>query len=390
MVNTAVVNAQIVEEFKFDVVIYYTSDEGWDIIAKEGWQIGPKVYVIVYTNQPGVLSMNAVAGNEKVFEVNEVIDFKKEYPISIPSSKYGHPLTITATMTYGKISKSIIKSYTIVKSPIPPRTAFLEMFTPEQIRRIISEIRWDTIFKSLIAAVAGIAVAIFLKYKCMMLEPFNALQIPFLVAAIFTAHTLEGESGIGYFMVYFIANFMSYKFLKGPALIGILEIRNTERDVWDVLLPIYITEDGGIAIALQRSDYALKRLLGKHIYLKLRGQVETLWRKNGSYDLIIASRTELKKLPVESEEPVEESEGLELKKKRKEVMTFEVDVCDVHQINFIINAKTFDKIRSELKKLHEEHRSLISAMDHIIEKAKTDVIKDWAKMRGTIIGDVNE
>ena len=220
-----IAEAQQIEEFLFDVVVIYHSDEGWDIVAKDGWQVGPHIKVIVYTNQPGVIHITAVAGDEKIFESEDPIEFKKEYAINVPSSKFGQALTITCVMTWGRISKTVIKSYTIVKSPIAPSKGLLQMFTPEQIKKLISEIKWDTIFKALIASIAGIGVAAFLKYKAMMLEPFNALQIPFICAAVALSFILESEAGAGYFMIWLLANFMSYKFMKGPALIGILEFK---------------------------------------------------------------------------------------------------------------------------------------------------------------------
>ena len=379
-----IAEAQQIEEFLFDVVVIYHSDEGWDIVAKDGWQIGPHIKVVIYTNQPGVIHITAVAGDEKIFESEDPIEFKKEYAINVPSSKFGQALTITCVMTWGRISKTIIKSYTIVKAPIAPSKGLLQMFTPEQIKKLISEIKWDTILKALIASIAGIAAAAFLKYKAMMLEPFNALQIPVIATAAGVAFTLEPEAGAGYFLIFLIANFLSYKFMKGPALIGILELRNTEREVWDVMLPIYTTAEGRLAIALQRSDWAIRRLMGKHVYLELKGDVEALWKKNGSFDLIIAVSSQLKRKTLVEKIPSEETEGLELEKEKRKVWVFEVEVADAHTLDFVVDARTFSRLKKRLVELEEENRELISQLDHAVERAKTEALIEWAKARGTL------
>jgi len=376
--------AQVVEEFLFDVVVIYHSDEGWDIVAKDGWQIGPNIKVVVYTNQPGIVHITAVAGDEKIFDSEDPIEFKKEYAINVPSSKYGQALTITVVCTWGRISKTIIKSYTVVKAPIAPKKGLLQMFTPEQIQKLISSIKWDTILKALIASLAGIGAAAFLKYKAMMLEPINALQIPLLAAAATISFTLEPEAGAGYFMIWLLSDFLSYKFMKGPALIGILELKNAEREVWDIMLPIYTTEDGRLAIALQRSDWAIRRLMGKHVYLELKGDVEALWKKNGSYDLIIAEKTQLKQKTITEKLPSEETEGLELEKEKRKAWVFEVEVADAHTLDFVIDARTFSKLKKRLMELEEENRELISQLDHAIERAKTEALIEWAKARGTL------
>ena len=76
----SVVEAQeTVEEFNVDVIVTYISDEGWQIVAKDGYQVTGNLKLYVYTNVPGVVSVTAVVENEKVLDVKEKIDFLLEF-----------------------------------------------------------------------------------------------------------------------------------------------------------------------------------------------------------------------------------------------------------------------------------------------------------------------
>jgi len=150
------------------------------------------------------------------------------------------------------------------------------------------------------------------------------------------------------------------------------------------MLPIYTTADGRLAIALQRSDWAIRRLMGKHVYLELKGDVESLWKKNGSFDLIIAEKTQLKRKTLVEKIPSEETEGLELEKEKRKVWVFEVEVADAHTLDFVVDARTFSRLKKRLVELEEENRELISQLDHAVERAKTEALIEWAKARGTL------
>jgi len=377
--------AQPIEDFLFDVVVTYRTADGLEVVAVDGFQVTGDLKIYVYTNQPGKVSITATAGGEKIFETEEGIEFKKEYSLTVPPSKYGRTITITVVLTWGKISKSVIKSYTVVKKPIPPAEAMAGWLTPKQLEKIVANIKWETIMKAMFAALMGIGAAAFLKYYLMMVDPINALQIPVLASSLAAAYLLEPEYGSGYWMVFLLADLLSYRFLKGPALIGILELRSKEREAWDVLLPIYTTADGRLAIALQRSDWAIRRLLGRHVYLELKNPVEAMWKKNGSIDLIIAEKAELKQKEVAAKHPEEATEGLRLEKIKRKEWVFEVEVADAHTIEFLKKAAYFDELKKHAKRILEENRKLYAQLDLAVEEAKTKAIMDWAKMRGVNI-----
>jgi len=377
---------EVLEDFLFDVVVTYTSADGWEIVAKDGWQVTGDLKVIVYTNQPGVVSITAVIENEKVLDVKESIEFKKEYKLSIPRSKYGKVITFTIVMTWGRISKTITKSYTIVKAPVAPKTSMINWLSPKQWKRLLESVKWETITFALFVSLAGIGFAVFLKYKAMMLEPINALQLPGMAAALLALYFIDPEYFAGYFMIWLLADFLSYKFLKGPNLVGILELRMKDREIWDVMLPVYVTESGRLAIALQRSDWAIRRLLGKHVYLELKGNPKELWKKNGGYDCIIAESTQLKQKEITFHTPEEATEGLELKKERKKEWVFEVEVADAHTLHFIKKVSYFDKLKKAAKQAFEEVTFLRETLGIERAKAKAEALYELDQLLSSVGG----
>jgi len=373
---TVAVKAQDhIEEFLFDVVVTFINPDGWEIVAKDGWQVSGNIRIYVYTNQPGQVSVTAVVDNEKILDVKEDIEFKREYSLSIPETKYGKTLTITVIMTWGRISKTVVKSFTIVKSPVPVRQT-LFTFTIRQVQEMLSEAKWDSILKALLAALAGLGVAIFLKYKALMLDPINALQLPLIGAASAVAFLADPDHGAGYFLIFLLSDFMSYRYLKGPTLIGILDIRVNNRRVWDMELPIYSTEEGKLAVALQRSDWAIRRLLGKHVYLEFTGKIDELWKKNEYVDLIVAEKAELKEKEVEEIFENEEMEELRPERRKRKVWVFEITPADAHTLEFIENAEEFEKLKEEYLELLGKYQSLALAFERKVEEAKAKAIED--------------
>ena len=385
----SVVEAQeTVEEFNVDVIVTYISDEGWQIVAKDGYQVTGNLKLYVYTNVPGVVSVTAVVENEKVLDVKEKIDFKKEYTLNLPKSKYGKVITFTIVMTWGRVSKTVTKSYTIVESPVPPNLALQKLFTPRQLERIIKNIKWDTVAKAFFFAIGGVAAAAFLKYYCYLLEPFNSLQLPLLGAAALAAFALEEDAAAGYFAIFAFADFISYRYVKGPSLLGILELRFRDRDVWDALLPVY-PHEGRIAVALQSGLWAIRRLMGKHVYLEINGKIESLWKRNGTVDLIICEKAVLRKKPVRfhvEEEEMEEAAELTHKVEKREEWVLEVVPADVHTMKFIRNASYFTDLVKDYRKLADEAAELRAKLAVERKLGKMEALREWGKLVGRSLG----
>jgi len=203
-----------------------------------------------------------------------------------------------------------------------------------------------------------------------------------LGAAALAAFALEEDAAAGYFAIFAFADFISYRYVKGPSLLGILELRFRDRDVWDALLPVY-PHEGRIAVALQSGLWAIRRLMGKHVYLEINGKIESLWKRNGTVDLIICEKAVLRKKPVRfhvEEEEMEEAAELTHKVEKREEWVLEVVPADVHTLSFIRNADYFLKIKNEARKAYEELTTIKQTLEVEKAKARAETLYDLEKL----------
>ncbi len=378
--SVASAHAQKVEEFLYDWEVYYINPDGWVVVAKDGYQVTGQLKVKVWVNQPGVVSLTAVIENEAILDVKEEIEFMREYTVNIPTEKYGKIITFTLQLTWGRISKTATKSFTIVENPVSPKVTWAPFLTKKQLERLMEKLTWDVLGKALIAGLAGLGAAIFLKYGAKMLHWYNALQIPVLAVAMAASVGADPEFGAGYFGVFFAINLLAYHFLKGPSLLHVLEVDIANREVWKISVPWYRTIAGRVCVAVQNSIYAVKRFLGKHVEFSPTVPIVEFWKYNGGEPLVVARRARLVKKVVEEEVGTEETEGLEVVKERRLAEVFEVEPADAHTLEFMMNAKTFDELVEDNRRLAAENAVLRAKLESALEKGAIMGVKTVARL----------
>lgn len=369
-----------VSTYQVDAIIYYKHEDGWWVKCLDGYQVTGRLHVTIYVNKPGKISVTAMVENEKIFDVNQAIDFKADYDVNIPSSKYGKTVTFTIIATWGRVSKTIIKSYTVVEKPIGPKVPIVNL-TEKQVNKLLENVTWESITKAVFASIGGIGIAVFLKYYLKMLDPINAMQIPMLIIATIVIFLVEPDYGAGYFMILTIADLLSYRFMKGPQLLGILHLKMRKREAWDAELPIYTTEDGRLAVALQRSDYAIRRLLGRHVYVEFTGPVKPyFWRKNGEMDLIFVDDARLRKKTLEFTLPSEQGELKETEKRQAYVM--ELHIASANTVGYLRNVDMFLELKDKYLECEDERMRLVNQVDLMAHEGGVKAIMNWARLRG--------
>ena len=364
-----------------DVIVTYTNADGFTIIAKDGQQVTGDLLITIYVSEPTLIHVTATVGSEKLLDEKETTDFKLEIPLKVPESKYNYILTITIEATKGAITKTIVKSFTVVKKPMPPRATISNLLSPSQVLEIIRETKWKTIMFSAIFAILGIISAVLMKYKMMILEPINIYQILFLGAASTAAIMLDPDYGIGYFMIFAVADILAYRYLEGPERISVLEFNPEKKIVWHYELPMYV-HNGRLAVALQEAKWVLRRLSGQHIYLDLDDDIE-FWRLNNEHSLIMAEKTDLKEIEVTEEAPAEEQTetkwAIRKRSKRRE-WRYVVRAFDAHKREFLRDFKVLKKVIRDAEEGWRKVKELEKTLELERIKAEAKALEELISM----------
>jgi|Deesub1362B_J571_1020462.scaffolds.fasta_scaffold00003_249 hypothetical protein len=341
-------------EFKADLMVLFTTDEGWTVLAQPNGQVKTVFNIIIYVNKPAIMDLKVKVGDQIIFQTKEDVEFRYTHQVNIKEG--GKSLLITADFetTAGKYHVEF--QGVVVKTPVPVPRDLSGWISPKQLSRILENVTWTTIMISMMFGLMGIGAAILSKYYFMLLEPFNAIYLT-LIGAIFSLSIfMSPDYGLGYGIIAILAGFLSYHYLRGPRLIGIIAVDEDNRNVWDVNLPIYFTEDGP-AVALQSTVWALRRILfNQHAMLENNSTIATLWKRNQETDLILANDADIQRL----EKAVEtEKEGV---KKVKGRWVMRVDSMDVHEFNDLEFMKAKDSFK-KLNKAYEELKAKLVEME---------------------------
>lgn len=357
-----------------DIIVTYVNSDGFTIQAKDGQQVIGNLMVTVYVSEPAVVTLTATVGTEKIAEYTESVDFKASWPINVPESKYNYILTVTVQVQKGPITKTYVKSFTVVKRPIPPKTDISQYLAPSQVIELIKEAKWNTILYAIVFVIMGLVSAIIMKYKMMILEPLNIFQIIFIGVFSAVALTIDPDYGAGFIILFVISDILTYRFLEGPERIEVLEFDTAKRIVWQYELPIYVTKAGKLAVALQDTREAIKRLLGKHMFLRYTDDNIVFWKLNNEYNLILAEKTEVKEREITEEEP-EEMEASETlfsirKKVKHKERQFIVKPFDSHKFDFLRDYRTLEKVLKDAREGWKRVKELEKTLE--LEKIKAE------------------
>jgi len=367
-----------------DIIVTYVNSDGFVIQAKDGQQVVGNLLVTVYVSKPAVVTLTATVGAEKIAEYSETVDFKASWPINVPESKYNYILTLTIQVQSGAITKTYTKSFTVVKRPIPPATKISNLLAPSQVIEMLREAKWSTVMYAIIFTLAGLFAAIIMKYKMMILEPLNFFQVIFIGAASTIAMYLDPELGAGYIMLFILADIITYKFLEGPEKIEVLEFDTKNRAVWWYELPTYVTKAGRLAVALQETKEALRRLLGQHVYLNMDAEGVSYWKLNNEHSLILAEKAEIKEKTVSEEEPESTEASGTLFAIRKKVKTrlreFRVKLFDAMKLDFLREYRTFEKLLEDSKRAWQKVKELEKELEIRQIKAEARALEELINM----------
>jgi len=387
LIMIPITTAQESKGSPIDFLVVFRTSEGWDVIAEEYGQIPQMFKIIVYSSYPGTLDIDIKASDGRVLKhIADTIIFKKEVQISLPEADIA--ITISVKVTGKQEAYTMYKYYTVVKSPTPKPISYEGWLSPKQWKRMLEEIKWNIALTAAFFALGGIGTAVILRRKFMMLEPFTLLQAPFMGLAMYLSYALDPETCILYFIVFLLSDILSYKHIKGPETVVFHKYDFETANVDEVELPVYKTEDGREAVALQDWKSAIKRtLLGRHIYIYYDGELDVKWTIDETTPLILAeklkvykrrvSEEEEKNIVEQAKEKIAEKAGVE-KEEYEYVML--VKPLDIHTVEFMRRADYFFEMKEACLEALEENEKLRETKDVEIRRARAEAVAQWIKI----------
>ncbi|NPA99689.1 MAG: hypothetical protein GXO43_09955 [Crenarchaeota archaeon] len=381
---TLVFSAEAPSGQPIDFIVYYHNDEGYTILAQDYGQVPQSFNLRVYTSYPGLEDITIQASDGTVLKhISDTIIFMREYSITLPRDNIG--IVITVKVEGKQNAYTLVKHFTVVKSPQPRPQSFEGWLSPKQWKRMVEELKWNIAITAAFFALAGIGTAIILRRKFLMLEPFTLLQLPFMMGAMYASYAVDPDTCVLYFIVFLLSDILSYKHIKGPETVVFHRYDFEKANVDEVELPVYKTEDGREAVALQDWKSAIKRtLLGRHIYIYYDGDMDVKWTLDDTTPLIMAEKLKVYKRKVSEEE--EKSVVEQAKEKLAEKMGAEkeeyehvmlVKPIDAHTLEFMRRADYFFEMKETCIEALEENEKLKETMDVRVRKARAEAVAQW-------------
>ena len=385
---TLVFSAEAPSGQPIDFIVYYHNDEGYTVLAQDYGQVPQSFNIRVYTSFPGLLDITIQASDGTVLKhISDTIVFMREYSITLPRDNIG--IVVTVKVEGKENAYTLVKHFTVVKTPQPRPQSFEGWLSPKQWKRMVEELKWNIAITAAFFALGGIGTAIILRRKFLMLEPFTLLQLPFMVIAMYASYAVDPDTSVLYFIVFLLSDILSYKHIKGPETVVFHRYDFEKANIDEVELPVYKTEDGREAVALQDWKSAIKRtLLGRHIYIDYEGDLDVKWTLDETTPLILADKVKVIKRKVKPEEEeknvVEQAKEKIAEKMGAEKEEYEyvmiVSPLDAHTIEFMRRADYFFEMKEACIEALEENEKLKETMDVHVRRARAEAVAQWIRI----------